>query len=1157
MKRFQDRSIRAKLMLLIFTVTLIIVVLAGGARLVWDLTQDRHALAQEVSTLTHLLGNRSSAALAFDDPSLGKENLTSLQESHHIKVACLYHSNGTLLAVYNRDGKTSDRCPAANLLPDAGTHFEAQQLNVVEAIRQGNDILGWIYVVSDFSILYSHLRDQFAFSGLTLLVAVLVTVLLASWVQRLIAGPVVAVTAAARDIEQGGDYNRRAPVGGHDEMGEMARSFNAMLDALQTRTEELAMSRVEQSVLLTRYRSLFDNAGDVILLMDSESGHILDINPAASRRYGYTREELLGLHISDLNIPKENKYLPQMMAKLRNEGKAVFERHHCAKDGTVIPVEISTQLIKLEDRPVFLSIIRDLSERKHAQEKIEQSENKFRTLFDNASDAIVLLKNGHFIDCNPTALEVFQCQREDIIDSSPLTFSPPLQYDGQKSADKAKEKIDAALNGIAQRFDWRHSHLDGSTFDAEVSLNRIELDGEPTIQGIVRDITTRKRAEDAIKNIAAGVSAEIGEAFFRHLVVNLSKLFNANYVYIGVLDEKDAMRINTLAVAMDGVVADNFSYHLSGTPCANVVGQKTCIYHGELQQQFPKDERLKNLGVEIYIGTPLFDALGNPVGLITLLYDKTQQQIEWTGEILQIFAARASAELERVRAEQELFVKERAMEAATEGILLLDATKNNSIIYANRAMEIITGYSRFELLGHNLRVFEGPATEIETTTQLRDAVANRLACQVVIQNYRKDGTPFWNEVTITPVQNESGEVTHFIATQMDVTNRHHTEEALRRSQKMEAVGQLAGGVAHDFNNQLGIIIGYLDFLHDHLEDQDKPKQWVETATQATLRCMDLTRQLLAFSRQQSRETKVTDLNRELAGMETLIARSVTPSVTVQTFLGDDLWPVDIDPGEFRDVILNLAINARDAMPGGGHLIIETTNMIVETTYSNLNPGLPAGNYVHLMVSDTGCGMDKATLERAFEPFFTTKPEGKGTGLGLAMVYGFVNRYGGHIKLYSEPQVGTTFNVYLPRAAQSEESAIAETVDDILPGGSETILIVDDEIDLLQLAELYLLNAGYRTYTAKSAQEALKQLSQHPNIDMLFTDVVMPGDINGYTLAEQIVSIKPEIKVLLTSGFTANILAVNGQARFAAHLLRKPYRRADLVKHVRIVLDQES
>ncbi|MCF6337796.1 MAG: response regulator [Gammaproteobacteria bacterium] len=393
--------------------------------------------------------------------------------------------------------------------------------------------------------------------------------------------------------------------------------------------------------------------------------------------------------------------------------------------------------------------------------------------------------------------------------------------------------------------------------------------------------------------------------------------------------------------------------------------------------------------------------------------------------------------------------------------------------------------------------------------------------------------------------------------------RELLQKQLQQAQKMEAIGQLSGGIAHDFNNQLSVVIGYLDFLREHLKDTGQPQQWVEIATRSSLRCINLTRQLLAFSRHQPREKTVVNLNTTIKEMEAMIERSLTPEVDVQYFLNDTPWLTEIDPNEFQDALLNMVINARDAMPEGGKLLIETSNKYLDDDYVTLNPWLEAGDYVQLILSDTGTGMDKETLEHVFEPFFTTKPESKGTGLGMSMVYGFAKRYCGHIKLYSEPGVGTTIRLYLPRTrAPKPDASNQNSLPAPLSTGNESILIVDDEIGLLQLADQYLRSLGYRTQLAGNAAQALEILKTDDNIDLLFSDVVMPGGMNGYELAQQASQLarahhRPEPKVLLTSGFTSKTMAHNGLARFSAHLLSKPYRKHDLAQRIRLILDEKD
>jgi PAS domain S-box-containing protein len=490
---------------------------------------------------------------------------------------------------------------------------------------------------------------------------------------------------------------------------------------------------------------------------------------------------------------------------------------------------------------------------------------------------------------------------------------------------------------------------------------------------------------------------------------------------------------------------------------------------------------------------------------------------------------------------------ERFFEASYEGLFFHDKGK---ILDVNPAVGDIFGYSPDEVIGMSLFDF----VPTEWLPMLQEKMAAGVEGPYEIDIIKRDGSRLPVAVHAKSVELKGRHIR--VVTLRDLTEHKQVEEALRRSQKMDAIGQLSGGIAHDFNNQLGVIIGYLDFLQEYVANDEKPRKWVNTATKATLRCMDLTRQLLAFSRRQPKEKVVVDLNALLQDQKNMIARSVTPEVEVQYFLADNLWLTGTNPGEFQDAVLNLVINARDAMPGGGKLLIETSNKHLDADSATAKPGIEAGDYVQLMLNDTGVGMDRKTLGRVFEPFFTTKPEGKGTGLGMAMVYGFVNRYGGHINVYSEPGVGTTFRLYLPRSTTGKSAGIAENTQAVdIPTGNESILVVDDEADLLQLADQYLANLGYQTRLAETAAQALEILAGDGEFDMLFSDVVMPGGMNGYELAQQAIQQKPGLKVLLTSGFTSKSIANNGLARFSAHLLNKPYRKEDLAQRIRLVLDE--
>ncbi len=388
----------------------------------------------------------------------------------------------------------------------------------------------------------------------------------------------------------------------------------------------------------------------------------------------------------------------------------------------------------------------------------------------------------------------------------------------------------------------------------------------------------------------------------------------------------------------------------------------------------------------------------------------------------------------------------------------------------------------------------------------------------------------------------------------NITKQRQNEEALRRSQKMEAVGQLTGGIAHDFNNILGIVLGNLSLLEREVEGNAKALKRIEKIDKAGHRAADLTKQLLSFSRKQDIKVEPTNINHLIQKNNNLICRSLTPEVEMEQYLFEELWLTEISTGDFEDVLLNLMINARDAMPEGGKLTIETSNSILDESYCSQNLGISDGEYVQLIISDSGTGIVSDVLEHIYEPFFTTKPDGEGTGLGLAMVYGFISRSKGHIKVYSEIGIGTTFRLYLPRK-KAPSQIITQQIkpNAVLQGGDETILAVDDEEGLLEIVKESLQALGYQVITSRNSQQALEELAKHPEIKLLFSDIVMPGGLNGFDLAEKASKKYPELNILLTSGYSEKALARTSQHSFSDILLTKPYTQAELALEIRAIL----
>jgi signal transduction histidine kinase/CheY-like chemotaxis protein len=393
----------------------------------------------------------------------------------------------------------------------------------------------------------------------------------------------------------------------------------------------------------------------------------------------------------------------------------------------------------------------------------------------------------------------------------------------------------------------------------------------------------------------------------------------------------------------------------------------------------------------------------------------------------------------------------------------------------------------------------------------------------------------------------------------EAAERSKLAEQLRQSQKMEAIGHLAGGLAHDFNNMLSVIMGSVELAKRGLARAGgNPERYLDAATAGVDRAAALTHRLLAFSRQQPLTPEPIDPNTMVSEMAELLARTLGGAVKLETVLAGGLWRTNADSGELESAILNLAINARDAMPEGGRLTIETSNACLDDDYAARHIGIPSGQYVLIAVSDTGTGMSPELIERAFEPFFTTKPPGQGTGLGLSQVYGFVRQSGGHVKIYSEPGHGTTIKLYLPRhygPTQPEDAP--PTLAALDPGQvSETILLVEDEEKVRQLTADTLMRLGYRVLQADSAQAALRQLERNAQVDLLFTDIVMP-DKNGRELADEARRLRPALRVLFTTGYTRNAIVHNGILDAGVNLIVKPYSIDQLARKLRQVLESQT
>ncbi len=507
---------------------------------------------------------------------------------------------------------------------------------------------------------------------------------------------------------------------------------------------------------------------------------------------------------------------------------------------------------------------------------------------------------------------------------------------------------------------------------------------------------------------------------------------------------------------------------------------------------------------------------------------------------------------ERKKSEEALLRLATAVEQSAEVIVITDTA--GDIEYVNPAFERVTGFRRDEVLGKNPRLLKSGKHDLAFYRQLWDTLLQGDVWTGVFVNRRKDGTLYEEEAVISPVRDTGGEVINYVAVKRDVTNERRVEEQLRQAQKMEAVGRLAGGIAHDFNNLLTAITGYTDLLLMDLPEGGAAHREVLEIRKAGDRAASLTRQLLAFSRRQVLQPKVLDLNQVVMDMEKMLRRLIGENIELVTALADDLGYVKADPGQIEQVIVNLAVNARDAMPNGGKLILETSKMEIDESYAGRHDPVRPGSYAILAVTDTGIGMDEPTMSRLFEPFFTTKEVGKGTGLGLATVYGIVKQSGGYIWAYSEVGRGTTFKVLLPGEEAVAELGEREVAYLYPSGGDETVLVVEDEKLVRDLVREILSQHGYHVLEASRGAEALEASGRHEGpIHLLLSDVVMPG-MTGPELARRLTAHRPEMGVLFMSGYTDDAILHHGVFDQGEEFLQKPFTASALGAKVRKVLD---
>jgi len=876
-----------------------------------------------------------------------------------------------------------------------------------------------------------------------------------------------------------------------------------------------------------RFREFMDAIPGLAWIKD-EKGRYLYLNKGWDDAFGVEHEQSIGMtelksvppalaeqmRSGDLEVLQTGKPVEAVQAS--GEGNGEFWR--CIR----FPFQMAS------GQRLIGGVAINITAQRRAEEALRASDERFRLMVESVRDYAIYMLNadGMVITWNSGAARLYGYAAEEIIGRHRTSFFTNEDVVTGVTARQLNEAVETGKSSVQG---WR-LRKDGSRFWADGTMNALR-DADGRLQGfvvVVTDLTERNRAETALRR---------ERTRYATLIRAISQ----------IVWSTDA----------DGnLTLDNQSWaDFTGSPAEEMQGE------GWTKALHPEDRERAATAWRTAVATKqpyqvsyrvhradgawrFFSARGVPV------LDDQGAVLEWLGVCFD--------ETEQQEAQQTLRLQDRAIQAVSQGILITDPTlPDNPIIYSSSGFERITGYRSDEVIGRNCRFLQGKETSPEAIAAVREAIKGEHPCSVEILNYRKDGTKFWNSLVISPVRDDRGKLLHFVGVQTDVTERIILEQALHQSQKMESVGQLAGGVAHDFNNLLTVILGDCEFLESDVTLSGESRKLANEIHRTADKAAALTRQLLAFSRKQILQPKVLDLNEVLVRVGKMLGRLIGEDIMLKTNLSSRLWRVKLDAGQIEQVLVNLAVNARDAMPLGGVLSIETANVELDENYVRTHPDVKPGSYVAVSVSDTGCGMDEQTMARIFEPFFTTKPLGKGTGLGLATVFGIVKQSEGHIAVTSAPNQGTTFRAYFPKAKETISDIAEPTPRSAVARGSETVLVVEDEEGVRNLTCRILRSFGYTVLDARSGEEALKACERHQGpIHLVITDVVMP-EMSGRQLSEHLLARNPGLKLLFVSGYTDDTIVRHGVMEAEVDFIQKPFSQELLSQKVREILDRRS
>ena len=909
------------------------------------------------------------------------------------------------------------------------------------------------------------------------------------------------------------------------------------------------------------FQLLFASHPEAMVVLDLDR-RIRVCNPAFENLFQHRQAEILGAELDTLLASDEHQCEALQLSERAAAGevlRAITRRRR--RDGSFVDVEIICVPLRQGGKTVgCYGIYQDITARCEAERAQQEAEKKLTLLFENAVEGIFQTTvDGRVLSVNPALARM--CGY-----TSPMEMLATVHDIGKDFYTDPQTRVEFQRlmeeNGAVEAFEYQLRQKNGALIWISENARVIrDANGKVTAyEGTMEDITERKRSElerQITFEIIHGVNVTDNLDELLYLIhQSLNKVLYAENCFVALYESASGMFHFPFFV-------DQFDE----APPPQQVGRSCTayVYRTGRAMLIPQQifDRLAAEGEVELVGTPSPSWLGVPLRtpaatigvLVVQHYENEAAYTERDLEFLASVGGQIALAIDRKRAEEKIRESEARLRVLVEQLPAVLWTVSKELCFTSALGAGLTrlGLRPNQIVGVSLFDY------FETTDPgYLPIAAHRRAIAGEPTTFHVEWKGGSYTCHVEPLRTAEGELQGAICMALDITDRRQLEEQLRQAQKMEAVGRLAGGIAHDFNNLLMVIQGYADLLTERLAEGDPLRRNAEQIQTASQRATSLTRQLLAFSRKQMLAPKVLSIHSIVGDMEKILRRLIGEDVQLETSSVPDLGLVKADRSQIEQVILNLAVNARDAMPEGGRLTIETANVDLDESFSHSSVMLSPGPYVMLAVTDNGCGMDVETQAHIFEPFFTTKEKGKGTGLGLATVYGIVKQSGGYVWVYSEPGRGTSFKVYLPRVWDEQTTAGRDRGIDgqTLPQGTETVLLVEDEKGVRELAREYLEMTGYTVIEAENGHTALELAGLHSGpIHLLMTDVVMPG-ISGRELSERVKAIRPGIRVLFMSGYTDQAVVHHGILETDAVLLQKPFTVAALAAKLRDILNVE-